>query len=52
LPPRFLLSGGEVDGIWNNGRMSVKFRVETTATTDGQKAAVVAALNDWWQTRG
>lgn len=44
---RFWLSDkGEV-GSYSDGRYCVKFRVETTAQTEGQRAAAVAALNEW-----
>jgi putative CRISPR-associated protein (TIGR02619 family) len=44
---RFRETRGEVEGIYSDGRRTVKFLVETTANTPGQQAAVVAALNDW-----
>jgi hypothetical protein len=44
---RFRLTRGEVEGVLCEGGWTVKFAVETTATTDGQRAAVVAALNEW-----
>jgi putative CRISPR-associated protein (TIGR02619 family) len=50
-PTRFRLKGNEVEGIFSDGTATVKFRVDTTATTDGQRAAVVAALNEWVATR-
>ena len=49
---RFRESRGEVEGIYSDGRFTVKFRVETTAVTEGQCAAVVAALNEWLAERG
>lgn len=36
-----------IEGIYSEGRFTVKFRVETTAQTPGQQAAVVAFLNEW-----
>ncbi len=45
--PRFRETRGEVEGLYSDGTWTVKFRVDTTATTDGQRAAVVAALNEW-----
>jgi hypothetical protein len=44
---RFREARGEVEGVYSNGHFTVKFRVETTAQTPGQRAAVVAALNEW-----
>lgn len=44
---RFRLSGGEVAGVYSDGRYCVKFIVRTTAQTPGQRAAAVAALNEW-----
>ena len=32
---------------YSDGRYTVKFWVRTTANTEGQKAAVVAVLNEW-----
>jgi putative CRISPR-associated protein (TIGR02619 family) len=44
---RFRLGSDGIEGIFSNGNVTVKFRVETTAQTSGQQAAVVAALNEW-----
>lgn len=44
---RFCLSSRGIEGVYSNGRCTVKFIVETTAQTPGQQAAVVAALNEW-----
>jgi len=44
---RFRLRGNDVEGIYSDGTATVKFRVDTTAVTDGQRAAVVAAANEW-----
>jgi putative CRISPR-associated protein (TIGR02619 family) len=44
---RFRLSRGDVIGIYSDGRYTVKFRVESTAETEEQKEALVAALNSW-----
>lgn len=44
---RFRLRGDRVEGIFSDGRYCVKFHVETTAQTPGQRAAVVARLNQW-----
>ncbi|MCS7167196.1 MAG: putative CRISPR-associated protein [Gemmatales bacterium] len=44
---RFRLSRGDVIGIFSNGTYTVMFRVESTAQTEGQKAALVALLNNW-----
>ncbi|MGQ9914598.1 MAG: putative CRISPR-associated protein [Thermogutta sp.] len=46
---RFLLSRDEIVGRFSDGRYCVKFRVETTAQTKGQRQAAVAALNEWLQ---
>jgi len=37
----------QIEGIYSNGRETVKFLVQTTAQTIMQHQAVVAALNDW-----
>jgi putative CRISPR-associated protein (TIGR02619 family) len=44
---RFRLRGENVEGIISDGRYCVKFNVETTAQTVGQRAAVAAKLNQW-----
>jgi hypothetical protein len=44
---RFRLGSRSIEGIYSAGSFTVKFRVETTAQTPGQQAAVVAALNEW-----
>jgi putative CRISPR-associated protein (TIGR02619 family) len=44
---RFRSKRESIEGIYSNGSFTVKFRVETSATTPGQQAAVVAALNEW-----
>jgi hypothetical protein len=36
-----------IAGQFGDGKALVKFRVETRATTQGQMAAVAAALNEW-----
>jgi hypothetical protein len=41
----------EVEGIYTDGTATVTFRVETTAVTEGQRAAVVAAANEWLTSR-
>jgi putative CRISPR-associated protein (TIGR02619 family) len=46
-PTRFQLTRGQIEGVFSDGSMTVKFWVDTTANTDGQRAAVVAALNEW-----
>lgn len=46
-PTRFKLGQDGVEGIYDNGQLAVLFRVETTAQTGGQRAAMVAALNEW-----
>ncbi|MFO0878145.1 MAG: putative CRISPR-associated protein [Gemmataceae bacterium] len=49
---RFRERGGEVEGVYSDGTRTVKFKVETTAITAGQRAAVVAALNEWLSCQG
>ena len=49
-PMRFRETRSQVEGIYSDGSMTVKFWVDTTATTEGQRAAVVAALNYWLRT--
>jgi putative CRISPR-associated protein (TIGR02619 family) len=44
---RFRDARGAIEGIYSNGTWTMKFRVESTAETDGQRLAVIAALNDW-----
>jgi putative CRISPR-associated protein (TIGR02619 family) len=44
---RFRLGRDGVEGVYSEGNFTVKFRVETSAQTPGQQAAVVAALNEW-----
>jgi putative CRISPR-associated protein (TIGR02619 family) len=46
-PTRFKMTRGEIEGIYTNGTITAKFTIVTTAATEGQKAAVVALLNDW-----
>jgi putative CRISPR-associated protein (TIGR02619 family) len=48
---RFRVGRDGIEGIYSNGTFTVKFRVETSAQTPGQQAAVVAALNEWLTTR-
>lgn len=43
----FHLRAGEIEGVLSMHGWTVKFRVETTAETEGQRRAVVAALNEW-----
>lgn len=42
----FRLLGEEIEGVYSNGTWVVKLIVETDATTAGQRAAVVADLNN------
>ena len=49
---RFRLGSNGVEGVYSPGGYCVKFRVETTAQTPGQQAAVVAALNEWLAGQG
>ncbi|MDW8197189.1 MAG: putative CRISPR-associated protein [Gemmataceae bacterium] len=44
---RFRLGATGIEGIYSDGRFTVKFHVQTTAQTAGQQAAVVALLNEW-----
>lgn len=48
---RFRLGSDGIEGIFSDGSYCVKFRVKTSAKTDGQRAAVVATLNEWLSTR-
>ncbi|MGC1723590.1 MAG: putative CRISPR-associated protein [Isosphaeraceae bacterium] len=50
-PARFWVGAEGVEGQFSDGKALVKFRVETSATTPGQMAAVVARLNEWLQER-
>ena len=47
LPNHFRIRGDQIEGIFSDGSYAIKFLVETLATTDGQREAVVAALNEW-----
>jgi putative CRISPR-associated protein (TIGR02619 family) len=49
---RFRLGRDGVEGIWSDGSECVKFRVETSAQTREQQSAVVAALNEWLESKG
>ncbi|HVS38762.1 MAG TPA: putative CRISPR-associated protein [Gemmataceae bacterium] len=44
---RFRTGRDGIEGIYSDGNFTVKFRVETTAQTPGQQAAVIAVLNGW-----
>jgi putative CRISPR-associated protein (TIGR02619 family) len=46
-PVKFWVGAHGVVGQFSDGKALVKFRVETHATTQGQMAAVAAALNEW-----
>lgn len=48
---RFRQSAHGIEGILSNSTYTVKFRLETSAQTPGQQAAVVAALNEWLDSR-
>jgi putative CRISPR-associated protein (TIGR02619 family) len=50
-PARFWVGADGVEGQFSDGKALVKFRVETSATTRGQMAAVAARLNEWLQER-
>ena len=43
--PLFRLTGDQVEAVFSNGSWTVKVIVETTANTEGQRAACVADLN-------
>ena len=43
--PMFRLRGGRIEGVYSNGTWTVKFWVDTSATTPGQLEACVADLN-------
>lgn len=45
LSSLFRLKGDKIEGIFSNGTWTVKFIVETSANTSGQRAACVADLN-------
>lgn len=49
---RFRMGSSGIEGILSDGTYCVKFRVETSATTSGHLAAVVAGLNQWLVDRG
>lgn len=44
---RFRIGRDGIEGIYSDGSFTVKFRVETSAQTPGQHAAIVASLNEW-----
>jgi putative CRISPR-associated protein (TIGR02619 family) len=44
---RFRVRQKGIEGVYSDGSFTVKFRVETSAQTPGQQAAVVAVLNGW-----
>jgi hypothetical protein len=46
-PCGFRLSRDAIEGTWSDGRETVKFIVETRSQSEGQRAAVVALLNEW-----
>lgn len=50
-PTRFRVKGEGIEGIYTDGTRTVKFAVETTAQTPGQRDAVVAVLNEWVSNR-
>jgi putative CRISPR-associated protein (TIGR02619 family) len=51
-PSGFHARGDGVEGVYSGGSWCVKFRVETSAQTEGQRNAVVAALNEWLAGQG
>jgi hypothetical protein len=48
----FRLGPHSVQGVFSDGRYTVKFLVETSAQTEGQASAVAAAPNEWMQDGG
>jgi hypothetical protein len=52
LPERTRFRQGRdgIEGVYSDGRYTVKFRVETTADKPSQHTAVVTALNEWLAT--
>ena len=44
---RFRLRGEALEGVYSDGRYCVRFAVESTAQTVGQRNAVAAQLNQW-----
>ncbi|SKB15261.1 conserved hypothetical protein [Planktothrix sp. PCC 11201] len=44
-PVLFRLRGEQIEGVLSNGTWTVKFYVDTSSNTPGQRAACVAALN-------
>jgi len=44
---RFRVSAKGIEGTISNGTWTAKIRVETSATTEGQKSAASTALNEW-----
>lgn len=48
---RFRISSKGIEGIWSDGKETVNFIVETSAKTEGQMVAMVAALNEWLEER-
>jgi len=44
---RFRRGRDGIEGIYSNGSYTVKFRVETTASTNAEQNAVIAYLNEW-----
>ena len=48
---RFRPGAHGIEGVFSNGSYTVKFRMETSAQTAGQQSAVVAALNEWLDSR-
>jgi len=50
-PTRFKESKGEIKFFYTNGTWTAGFIIETTAETSGQRAAMVAVLNEWLSDR-
>lgn len=44
---RFRIAPRGIEGVYSDGSYCVKFRVESTATSDPERGAVVVALNQW-----
>jgi putative CRISPR-associated protein (TIGR02619 family) len=51
-PSGFHARGDGIEGVYCGGSWCVHFRVETTAQTEGQRDAVLAALNEWLAGQG
>jgi putative CRISPR-associated protein (TIGR02619 family) len=45
---RFVETREHLEGIFSPGGWTMRFRIETTATTQGQRRAVLYLLNEWY----